>query len=390
MFALLLLLALLPAATIAAEQPTTVRFATYNGSLFDDDGKLVERLRAGDEHARQVAAVVQHVRPDVLLLNEFDYDDAHEAAKRFQRDYLGKPQHGQRAIEFRYHYLAPVNTGVPSGLDIDRNGTTNGPEDAWGFGRHPGQYGMLVLSRYPIDAKRARTFRLLPWHRMPGAIAPKNPDGTPFYDDATWRQLRLSSKSHWDLPIRTPLGVVHFLVHHPTPPVFDGPDDHNGTRNHDEIRLWADYVSGDRSRSAWIVDDRGRAGGIEAGASFVIAGDHNADPNDGETVDHAMRQLLDHPAIDASVAPRSDGAAEAARREGGKNEGQVGDPANDTGEFGPRVGNLRIDYVLPSRGLAVYGTGVFWPLKGSPESAYSESSDHHLVWLDVGAPVAHR
>ena len=383
---ILLLLSLCAAAPAFAADAASMRFATYNGSLFDDEGKLVARLRAGDEHARQVAAVVQTVRPDVLLLNEFDYDEGHEAAKLFQHDYLEKPQHGQRSIRYRYRYLAPVNTGVPSGLDIDRDGKTDGPADAWGFGRHPGEYGMLVLSRFPIDAKQVRTFRLLHWHRVPGALAPKNPDGTPYYDDTTWRQLRLSSKNHLDVPIRTPLGVVHFLVSHPTPPVFDGPDDHNGTRNHDEIRLWADYVSSDRTRSAWIVDDKGKRGGIDPGARFVIAGDQNADPNDGETVNRAIRQLLEHPAIDASVVPRSEGATEAARRDGGVNATQVGDPANDTGQFGPRVGNMRIDYVLPSRGLRVLDARVFWPLQGSPESAYSESSDHHLVWIDIAVP----
>ena len=35
--------------------------------------------------------------------------------------------------------------------------------------------------------------------------------------------------------------TVHFLVSHPTPPVFDGPEDRNGPRNYDEIRFWADY-----------------------------------------------------------------------------------------------------------------------------------------------------
>jgi len=386
MRAVLLLLAFLPFVADAARNSETIRFATYNGSLYDEEGNLVQRLRAGDEHARQVAAVIQDVRPDVLLLNEFDYDDEGVAARLFLHRYLGKPQHGQKAIRFRYQYIAPVNTGVPSGLDIDGDGRTDGPADAWGYGRHPGIYGMLVLSRFPIDALRARTFRLLPRHRMPGALVPKNAEGAPFYDDATWRKLRLSSKNHWDLPIRTPQGIVHFLAAHPTPPVFDGPDDHNGTRNHDEIRLWADYVSADRSRSDWIVDDRGRRGGIEPDAHFVIAGDLNADPLDGESVDRAILQLLEHPAVDASVVPKSQGAVESARSVGGGNATHRGDPAADTGKFGPRIGNMRIDYVLPSRSLVVGDVGVFWPAQGSRESAYSEASDHHLVWVDVNVP----
>jgi hypothetical protein len=383
MRALLVLLALLPVAALAAKSPDTIRFATYNGSLYDEEGRLVERLRDGDEHARKVAAVIQHVRPDVLLLNEFDYDARGEAARIFQREYLGKPQYGQPAIRYRFRFLAPVNTGVPSGLDIDGDGRTTGPADAWGFGRHPGQYGMLVLSRFPIDAKRARTFRLLPRHRMPGALVPKRPDGTPFYADATWRALRLSSKSHWDLPIRTPHGRVHLLAHHPTPPVFDGPEDHNGTRNHDEIRFWADYVSPDRARSGWIVDDRGRPGGIAPGARFVVAGDFNADPHDGESVAGAARLLLDHPAVDARVVPTSAGAVESSRRVGGGNATHAGDPAADTGQFGPRIGNLRVDYVLPSRGLVVRDAAVFWPVSSATEATYSEASDHHLVWIDV-------
>ena len=93
----------------------------------------------------------------------------------------------------------------------------------------------------------------------------------------------LSSKSHWDVPIDVDGTVVHFLVSHPTPPVFDGPEDRNGTRNSDEIRLWADYISAG-STAGYIYDDTGTYGGLEAGALFVIAGDQNSDPLDGDSI----------------------------------------------------------------------------------------------------------
>ena len=35
--------------------------------------------------------------------------------------------------------------------------------------------------------------------------------------------FRLSSKSHWDVPLSIGGRTVHFLVSHPTPPVFDDP-----------------------------------------------------------------------------------------------------------------------------------------------------------------------
>ena len=37
--------------------------------------------------------------------------------------------------------------------------------------------------------------------------------------------------------------TFHLLASHPTPPVFDGDEDRNGKRNHDEVRLIADYIN---------------------------------------------------------------------------------------------------------------------------------------------------
>lgn len=378
-----------PAAALPPAAP--LRVATYNASLYDESaGGLVRRLEAGDAQARKIAAVLQHVRPDVLLLNEFDYDPEGRAADLFQRDYLDAPQGpGLEPLHYPYRYLAPVNTGEPSGLDLNGDGRVGGEgrlrgEDAWGYGLHPGQYGMLVLSRHPIDTAGVRTFRLLRWSAMPGALRPMRSDGGgPFHADAIWRQLRLSSKSHWDVPIRTPQGVLHLLATHPTPPVFDGPEDRNGARNADELRLWREYLDDDPADRAWLCDDAGRCGGLPAGARFVIAGDLNNDPVDGDGRHEAIRALLDHPRVLRVPAPRSEGAVPAGRASGGANATHRGDPAEDTGDFGPRVGNLRLDYVLPSVGLRTTGSGVFWPAPGSPEAELAAASDHRAVWFDL-------
>lgn len=364
-----------------------LRVATYNTSLNDDSaGGLVRRLQAGDADAARIAAVLQRVRPDIVLLNEFDHDPHGRAADLFQRRYLERPQPGGgAALRYPYRYLAPVNTGVPSGLDLDRNGTVGGEgrdagNDAWGFGLHPGQYGMLLLSRYPIDAQAARTFQLLKWSAMPGARQPVDPaTGQPWYPPDVWPQLRLSSKSHWDVPVATPYGVVRVLAAHPTPPVFDGPEDRNGARNADEIRLWAEYLA--PGPKPWLCDDRGRCGGLAADARFVILGDYNADPVDGDGVPGAIRQVLGHPRVNGAVAPASGGAVELARSYGFERRGDV---ATHTGDFGPKVGTLRLDYVLPSKNLPVRGGGVFWPREGEPGAGLVTASDHRLVWVDIG------
>lgn len=183
---------------------------------------------------------------------------------------------------------------------------------------------------------------------------------------------------------------MHFLVSHPTPPTFDGPEDRNGRRNHDEIRFWADYV-GSPSTSSYIYDDTGTAGGLAPGSRFVIAGDQNADPLDGDSYDGAINQLLDHPRINAKDAPTSEGAVEASELQGGINDEHLGDPRFDTADFAEPPGNIRVDYVLPGKSLRIRDSGVFWPTSGDPLSRLTgtypfPSSDHRLVWVDVHLP----
>jgi len=384
----------------------TVRFATFNASLnrtaegelamnlsepYDGTDPTGDLLTLRRWQAANVAEVLQRVRPDVVLINEFDFDPTGQAVDDFRRNYLEIGQNGAEPIHYRYAFAAGSNTGIPSGFDLDNNGTVGGGNDAFGFGNYPGQFGMLVLSRYPIERGDIRTFQKFLWKDMPGNLIP--PD---FYDDEELGVFRLSSKSHWDIPIELEDGVVHFLVSHPTPPVFDGPEDRNGRRNHDEIRFWADYVEPRRSR--YIYDDEGDRGGLGGSKRFVIAGDQNADPFDGDSTDQAIQLLLEHRRIQ-DPAPMSNGGREASTLQGNINDSHVGDPALDTADFndaGP--GNLRVDYVLPSTRLKVADSGVFWPLLADDLSRLIgvfdfaqfqrdgigfPTSDHRLVWLDV-------
>jgi endonuclease/exonuclease/phosphatase family metal-dependent hydrolase len=358
-----------------------IRIATFNIAMgLPSEGELYRRLKSGDDEAlKKVAAVIQNVRPDVLLLNEFDWYEL-DSAVLFIKNYLDTPQMGNEAISYADALSGAVNTGLDSRLDLNSNAVLGEPEDAWGYGTFPGQYGMMVLSRFPL--KLERSFRQFKWSDMPDALQPLNPDGSHWYPDAIWKELRLSSKNHWDINVTVNDQTFHFLVSHPTPPVFDGPEDRNGMRNHDEIRLWADYV--DPRRSDYIYDDAGGKGGLPLGARFVIAGDLNADPVDGDSSSRAIAQLLEHPFVDASCVPLSDGAQEAGLEQGGKNLEQQGNPASDTGDFNDQyTGNMRIDYVLPSSTLKVVGCGVFWPASDQPGHDLTDVSDHHLVWLDI-------
>jgi len=371
-------------------QPTTppipiVRIATFNASLNrPNDGDLLAELRSGkSEQAAAIAELVQMAGVDILLVCELDRDRAAETATLLAKNFLAVSQRGQPPIDFTYTFVGETNTGEPSGLDLDGDGKTGGPGDAFGYGAFPGQYGMALLSRHPILLDRVRTFRTLPWSRMPEALRP--PD---LWSDDVWAKVRLSSKTHCDVPIGIGKQVVHMLCSHPTPPAFDGPEDRNGRRNHDEIRFWVDYLT--PGRDAWIVDDAGTAGGLPATESFVVLGDLNSDPVDGEARREAIQALLAHPRVQ-DPQPKSDGAPLAAQKQWGNNATHRGDPAFDTSDFGDAPGtardsgpgNLRVDYVLPSRDLIVRGGAVFWPVPFQPGASLLDVSDHRLVFVDL-------
>ncbi|MEA5583318.1 phytase [Nodularia harveyana UHCC-0300] len=372
----------------------TVRFSQFNASLNrNSEGQLLTDLSTPDNsQAQAVAEIIQRANPDVLLINEFDYlgSDPLQAVELFQQNYLSVSQNQGTPVNYPYVYIAPSNTGVDSGFDLDNNGTIGGGNDAFGFGNFPGQFGMLLLSKYPIDTANVRTFQEFLWKDMPNSLLPtiSTPgSGTPWYSPAEQEVLRLSSKSHWDVPILINGETVHVLVSHPTPPVFDGDEDRNGKRNHDEIRFWSDYVTPEKGN--YIYDDQGNIGGLSAGSSFVIMGDQNADPFDGDSFDNAILQLLQNPQINTNSIPSSPGGAEQAALQGNVNDNHNGNPYFDTADFADgNSGNLRTDYVLPSSDLQITNSAVFWPTENDPNFAPVgtfpfPSSDHRLVFADV-------
>ena len=354
-------------ALVTLSSATEIRVATYNTSLaLTTRGRLSAELRTKSfSQAQQVAEVIQILAPDIILLNEFDYDAGSSALTRFNSNYLKISQGGQTPIDYPYRYTAPSNTGIHSGFDLDGNGqidSTSGDlnygGDAWGFGEFEGKYGMAILSKYPIETDAIRTFQLLKWKSMPENVIPSG-----FYSEEEEEDLRLSSKSHWDVPIMVQGQKIHLLCSHPTPPVFDGSEDRNGRRNHDEIRLWADYLT---NEADYLIDDLGHRGGLPQDARFILLGDQNADPTRGDSFDTAIAQWLEHPRINASFSPERSGTSSTAAR-------------FDTSTFG-----LRVDYVLPSQtGFKITAGAVFWPTGNSLGANRVTISDHRPVYLDL-------
>ena len=385
-----------------------LRFATYNASLNrNSEGQLVLDLdNPSSAQPRVIAEVIQRTNPDVVLINEFDYDPAGTAADLFRTNFLEVSQNGAPPVYYAYAFVAPSNTGIASGFDLNDNGVTvttplaaGYGDDALGFGQFVGQFGMAVFSKLPIVGKDIRTFQNFLWKDMPDALLPDDastPEPGDFYSEEELAIFPLSSKSHWDIPVAFGDRIIHVLASHPTPPVFDGTEDRNGRRNNDEIRLWADYVT--PGAGDYIYDDTGVFGGLDESAAFVILGDQNSDPLDGDSIPGSIQQLLENPRVNTSRTPTSEGAVEQAALQGGANASHRSDPKFDTADFADGApGNLRADYVLPSDNLVIVdstpilgnsGPSVFWPLTTDPLFPLVgvfpfPSSDHKLVQVSV-------
>lgn len=394
-------------ATGVSGPPLVLRVATFNV----EDVRTEDLLDPSNPRLCRIAEIIQRIRPNVILLNEIAYDmpgapgvpaaagpvDATAAApapeglngQRFIDNFLSRPQAaGLAALRMRA-FMAPVNTGIPSGLDLDKDGgvVTEYPapvrpkpgespvrddagdryaRDCWGYGRFPGQYGMALLvdERLEIQKDKVRTFRLLPWDYMPGALTPRKADGSSWFSADELGVVRLSSKSHWDVPVALPNGaVVHFLCSHPTPPAFDGPEKRNARRNRDEIRFWADYLE----NAAYIVDDANTPGGLDRLAHFVILGDLNADPDEGQSYKNPIQNdLFACRRVETSVTPISDVVV-------------PGLDPDDTARF-----KMRVDYVLPSKTMGIMDSGVW---RYPPAGMTDFPSDHFPVWMEIGVPA---
>jgi endonuclease/exonuclease/phosphatase family metal-dependent hydrolase len=331
------------------------------------------------QQIRNIAEIIQRVNPDIILLNEFDNQEnnknnQHHSLKKFIKQYLNKSQNGQSSIDFPYFYQGQVNTGVNSGFDLDGNGKKGVlPGDGFGYGHFSGHFGMALLSKYPIDIDNVRTFQHFKWRDMPNALQPIDPvTSKPWFSPEAWQDIRLSSKSHWDIPVKVNGQVIHILASHPTPPVFDGPEDRNGKRNHDEVRFWVDYISA--KKSEYIYDDNGGKGGLKDSAAFVILGDLNASNVDGNAISSGISALLNHDNIQ-DVMPKSQGA-------------KIHTQDNENAKYHTAFWRMRADYVLPSKsGLDIKNSGVYWPTQGEDTFRLikdrAASSDHRMVWIDL-------
>jgi hypothetical protein len=343
-------------------QADEIRIAHYNVGLDrDGPGLLLQDIQSGsDEQIIVITQIIQHINPQVLALNGFDIDTDLVALRTFQDVLKGQ------GVNLPYLYAPMQNSGVPSNLDLDRDGRFGESEDNFGYGDFRGQSAMALLSAFPFSSAPL-DFTSTLWRDLPNAEWPVLKNGQPFFSDEIISVLPVHSVGAWDVKIETPKGALSILMSHSTPPVFDGPENANGIRNKMEILFWQNYLE-------------------TKSGHFVMALGLNADPYDGDGATRAVQALLSNSKLQ-DPAPTSIGAERAFP------ESKHQNPSNqDTVDWRePRPGNLRVDYILPSSGLTVRNSGVFWPVPENKEADWVEQAQslgtrHKLVWIDLSLP----
>lgn len=341
--------------TSSTKSPNDLRVAVLDSGLIrDSENALAEELAERDSEAgKKVAAALQEVDADVVLLTNFDVDPERKSITHFANNYLAVSTEDHEGLAYPYHFTDTVNAGVDSGADLNKDGVIGGPEDSFGYGEFEGQGSMVIFSKHPLEEDEIRTFTQMQWQDMPDAHIPGH------FNQLERSILRLSSVAHWDIPIRTETGTIHVLASAPAP---REDNTEAGQRVADEISFWEDYVSG----ADYMTDDDGHGGGVES-ENFVIVGSMGGDPEGVNDQSEALKSLLGSENI-MDPKPEADPSA--------------------------KPGGVRTDYVLPSSKLDISRSGVLNTecLDESPLSnpstllqrlTNSATSEHHLVWTDL-------
>ncbi|MFC7702778.1 endonuclease/exonuclease/phosphatase family protein [Plastorhodobacter daqingensis] len=316
-----------------------LRVATYNAALTRrGPGLLLQDILKGEDQVQAAVAMIVAARPDILLLNKFDYDFGGAALDAFAESL------GAAGLEYPHRFAARPNTGWATGLDLDGDGRLGTADDAQGYGRFAGAGGMAILSRHPLG--EVRDFSGFLWRDLPGALLPQV-DGAPFPSAAVFEEQRLASVAAWEVAVLAPTGRLGLLAFHAGPPVFGGPHDRNLRRNHDEVSFWRALLDGELPLAP-------------PEPPFVLLGGANLDPERGDGMGQAIRALLAHPQLHDPL------------------------PGSDSVRW-ERLGPMRVDYVLPS--WPAEGAGLLWPEDALGPEREALASAHALVWVDLRLPA---
>ncbi len=317
----------------------TIKIVHYNIKEMDST-KIQKGLRGENEQLNFAKNIVKNLNPDILSLNEIQFDFPNIPTKDFKSK--GKNVHYLAEIfdmSFESTAFFPANTGM---LSRAKNGkyilhpTQEDREkyaDLVNFGMFPGQYSMAGIFKYPLI--EVKNFKRLPWRVFNRKI-----DLTP-YADANGKPLpknmSLFDKNFTVATLNIEGKEVHIVLFHTVPAFgFGNPKTPNFERNRDQIQFLKWYLTAKKMKF-----------GIQpiGGKTFIAMGDWNVDPESKNPGAKVLKSLLKthQPWIKDKVITYRGSS------------------------FNPGGWTAQLDYILFSKDITVKAAGVY-----DPDSNYKD------------------
>ncbi|MBW2522711.1 MAG: endonuclease/exonuclease/phosphatase family protein [Deltaproteobacteria bacterium] len=343
----------------------SVRIAQFNVQGLSTD-KLLDPANG---QVRAVTEIVARFDPDILCIEELEYDlEGVPVAEQVPGRFDGGAQNAARIAAA----LNAATSGAPyehTLITLSNSGFLwAGPDNGvLEFGsRGAGELADMnygIVSRYPILKDQVRVVTDVAWSDLPDNVTAQMqseigavvPEGYPLF-----------SKALVIAPIDVDGEVLVIVLLHPVPPIIYPTWPY---RNHDELGGARALLDGVLPGVDPLPED----------ARFVLVGDLNADPDDGDSLPGAIRQLLDHPRL---VPYQPEGAGT-----GGNNPQRntnVSDcpsttPIDPTASF-----QLQLDYLMPSATIGEpLDGGVFFPAESADFDLACRGSDHMMLWAEL-------
>ena len=360
--------------------PPKVRIAQFNLR----EMSTAKLLDGADEQAGAAAEVIARFAPDIISINELQFDiegipslGSPGAPSSTQPGTFDGGAGNAKRLADR---VAAVNAAAAfphTAITLGNSGFTwagptlgNPSFVLRGWGDWPGRFNSAILTKFPIAYDKIRVINEFAWDALPGnsiekmktAIGTGVPAGFPLFE-----------KGIVVVPVEVAPGALLYMVmHHPVAPAFEAI---NPYRHFDELQGLKLFLDG-------------KLPGVEplpAGAKFVLIGDLNADPEDGDSLDGGIEPILSHPALNVffpsgAGTKGKNGQYNTYLSGCGKDDGStVDDP---TTKF-----QMQLDYVLPSKTFGAAKVGeVFFPDFQAQKADFQlacKASDHRLVYVDV-------
>jgi 3-phytase len=341
-------------------------------------------LDESDEQATAAAQILARFAPDIISINELQFD-MQGVPTPSMPGAPGTTGWGQFDVfgADNAHRLADriAAAGTPEGYEHRLifvgnsgyywEGSTLGFD--WfilrGWGEFRGRFNTAILSRYPILLDQVRIISDVPWDALPENHIAKMkaetgidvPPGFPIFE----KGLNI-------VPVQVNDEVLHLVLLHTVSPAFDPI---NPYRNYDELRALVMFLDGQLPGVEPLPPD----------AKFMIVGDLNADPDDGDGLPGAIQQVLDHPSVIAVF-----GAGAGTKGNNGQYNTYLSGCGLDDGSIvqnPTQKFQLQLDYLLPSTNLGEpLETFLFFPDFQTEREDFDlacRASDHRFAYTDI-------